>query len=52
MLAALSFHAVDAQIFETYRGKLKRLERKLDKDANDIVLDPIEQIQQGKITVQ
>jgi len=50
MLAALSFHAVDAQIFETYKGKLKRLERKLEKDTSDIVLDPIEQIPQGGVT--
>lgn len=40
---------VEAQIFETYRGKLKRLERKLDKDTSDIVLDPIEQIPQGGV---
>jgi major intracellular serine protease len=48
LLAALHTGA-SAQIFETYKGKLKRLERKTEKDTSDIVLDPIEQVPQGGV---
>lgn len=49
LLAAFTVLGAQAQIFDTYKGKLKRLEKKAQKDTSDIVLDPIEQVPQGGI---
>jgi len=46
ILTAFALQTADAQIFETYKGKLRRLEKRLEKDTSDIVLDPIEVIPQ------
>lgn len=51
LLAAFTLQTADAQrLFETYKGKINRLEKKQAKDTSDIVLDPIEQIPQGGLS--
>ena len=47
MIAAFSLQVSNAQVFDNYKNKLRRLEKKQAKDTSDIVLDPIEQIPQG-----